>query len=393
MSHRDLKCRTGYEISKRGATTITWLGSCCRRLLRALLPPLTPQSYDTYLQTTMIELSPTQRRSVLEIGAVLALALSASVAFAFDHSRNRVVCRAPWRRVACQESSPTQLFDTPTSHDYPARQNNLNLVQPSLVDDPNALALAPEYWLDLRGISISPKEALRFLDTLMETTAKETEEDYASASFVSRVLMDESEFSEKIRASADDIGGNSSLLLYGNNKDRPSISIYQHEQLRLAPFANVLKAVPNRNLDAVVAMDTVLGQGQWILVDSDPSSMRDSAEWMTKQVASLYELLITSYGRVDADDLGSLLLPKSMGNHETVSSGGIAVSVPTASTLIELDFTLMRAGLARQMKSIDDNESDLLLPAEGLSPHLQAALVIPFDVDIWRLLLDLKRAQ
>jgi hypothetical protein len=280
-------------------------------------------------------------------------------------------------------------------HDYNEYNTHSQSIPNALPED-LSIDNTPEYWLDLRGISVSPKEAIRLLNTFLENNnnIEMQDESTTKPALVDRVLMDESDFTERVKTSSD-IQGVSSILLYSTDPTgASSISILQDSLSQYTPFATVLNAEPDRNMDAMLAMDTVLQKRQWVFVETKPGYLQDSVEWMSKQVTALYDLLATSYGSGSANEVGvGLILPMLAVAGTDVESinvvGGMAVAVPTASTLIDIDFTLMRMSLARQMKSSTD--SDILLPNGNQRPNLQTALVIPFDLELWRLLLDLKQ--
>ncbi|GKY99673.1 hypothetical protein MPSEU_000921300 [Mayamaea pseudoterrestris] len=313
-------------------------------------------------------------------------------------------------------------FETSRQHDYHLNIPSTIIPTADSSAAADSMTTSPEYWLDLRGVSISPNEAIRFLNTLVETTIDENdEEDDTSNSeadsmtsnihstFVNRILIDESAFTNRVKTSALNISGVISLLLFHTAPDGVSTvtSMDREHQISFGPFARVLDAQPDRNLDVILAMDTVLGQSKWILIETKRGYLQESVEWMSKQVASLYDLLSSSYGSVGNDDendfgSGGLIVPTSsmstdMVNDATISAGGggIAVTVPTAAALLDIDFTLMQLALARQMKA-SSSKSDIMLPAtlqNQRRANLRTALVVPFDVDIWRLLLDSRQAS
>jgi hypothetical protein len=231
-----------------------------------------------------------------------------------------------------------------------------------------------EVWLDLRGTAISPREACKFLGELLS----EADDGIHITDFMKRVLVDEVDFFQ--RSDAHDVDDVSSIL-YASSTERDLIAASDEIKKQSTAFGTILTIQTNQNLDPMLALEIVLEQGRWVLLEAD---WNDSVDWICEQVASLYAFLLSYDFSVEP---GSLIVPTLP--RESRLTGGVAISIPTKAALMKLESTLTTTAFSRQMKS--SNKSSVLLPTGVTDSKLQTALILPFDADLWRLLIDLKQ--
>lgn len=237
-----------------------------------------------------------------------------------------------------------------------------------------------EIWLDLRGTVIAPKEAIRFLGDILSDGDKQVDISHV----VRRILVNEAEFLRELENDGGlELEERLSILYTAEGN---VIAINEDELQQSIPFGAVVSVEADCNIDPIYATEIVLSRGQWLLIEPDTRRMEDSFEWMIGQIASLYDFLVTSSTSGAAAGPGGLILP-SLNVDSVKVRGGMAISVPTKSKLVQVDSTLTQSSFARQMLSSKD--SDLMLPSGVVETSIPTALVLPFDADVWRILLDM----
>jgi hypothetical protein len=239
-----------------------------------------------------------------------------------------------------------------------------------------------ELWLDLRGTATHPKAATDYLlEELQEDGWFLSDE--MKANLIGKVLIADRSFQNLLIAS-DAYVGTSEILYITDDKNEGQIALSRNGLS--FPFGTLV-AMPTDNAVAVPdpmrALET-LTDGRWVVlcneaegVDSDKDALKMEAIGTFLGIASI------AWG-VQNLDSGLVLRTASQDEDKAADSppGGVAVVCSTKSSVMQLASILQ----CFQSGTTSATESGILIQgsAETSEPFLPTALILPFDVMLWK---------
>lgn len=239
-----------------------------------------------------------------------------------------------------------------------------------------------ELWLDLRGTAIHPGAAVEYLQ---EQVVDELAGVSDLSSVFDRIIVSGNMF-QKLLTSDGDYTEEESEILYVP-EDTPAQLALSHGGLSF-PFGSLIQmegsmAVP----DPITAMETLSG-GQWIVLYNEEEEIEDE----DSRIAAVGDFV--NIATTAAGDWGSttqlesgLLVQTGHSKEEGGTIGGIAVQCSTKSSIMHLASTIESAVSGR---SPTTTESGILIQGErGEASPLSFALMLPFDVSLWKAALVL----
>jgi hypothetical protein len=254
-----------------------------------------------------------------------------------------------------------------------------------------------QLWLDLRGTSLFPHEALGFLQQVFSRESMDTED-----------LEDKSD-PQLIRNQIDRILVSEDIFLKVQSSKNPDLDLLHavkddlirtnRETGQSFPIGKILTCDDESSLDPLLALDTV-SQGGWVVIDSDAETNEESiAINKEQQVTSLLQFLSSASTPSLSSGPGTLFLPGLRVDNILASQlrGGIAISCPTKTFLMQMATALQQFRCNDMLTTTTD--SGIMLPTGKMnprvvnSPALQTALVLPFDVQLWKTALDLLQVE
>lgn len=309
------------------------------------------------------------------------------------------------------------------------RKNNNNNNNNPLVDFSSK---KEQLWLDLRETSLFPHEALRFLQEHCAGASENhaAAEDSLSLNenidetilhLIDGVLVSQDMF-ERIALQESQIIGKPSFVLLYETDDEP------HGGQLIANSASAQMSIPvgkivtysdqqdrgNETIDPMLALDIVVDQKKWLLLDSKHRlDSEESTLDLKDQVESLLQFVSASSmvisSREDFVSASGLIVPglTSQPTRSEKSSlgrdtGGVAIVCPNQSTFLMIDSLL--AEFRSSTQTTTTTESGLLVPVESdavsddessigsRSFSLPAtALTLPLDLRLWKTALVLRQ--
>lgn len=251
-----------------------------------------------------------------------------------------------------------------------------------------------QLWLDLRGTSLFPLEALGFLQQILSEDSNEgimetmdTSDPRHVQNKIDRILVSEDMFL-KVSSSKNAQKNQELDLLYTVNDD-----LIERTGEMSIPIGKILPCHRESTLDPLLALDTV-SQSGWVVVDAHAEADDESA--VQEQVTSLMQFLPSTSAPSFSSGSESLFLPK-MSENSAAPSGGVALCCPTKTSLIQMATTLQQFRCSDMMTTTTD--SGIVLPTGMLDPRasgnsrLRTALVVPFEAQLWKVALDLQTME
>lgn len=240
-----------------------------------------------------------------------------------------------------------------------------------------------ELWLDLRGTATHPKAATDYLlEELQEDGWFLSDE--MKANLIGKVLIADRSFQNLLNAS-DAYVDTSDILYIPDDKNEGQIALSRNGLS--FPFGTLI-AMPTDNAVAVPdpmrALET-LTDGRWVVfcneaegVDSDRDALKMEA------IGTFLGIASTAWG-VQTLDSGLVLRTASQEDikaEKDSASGGVAVVCSTKSSVMQLASILQ----CFQSGTTSATESGILIQgsAETSEPFLPTALILPFDVMLWK---------
>jgi hypothetical protein len=256
-----------------------------------------------------------------------------------------------------------------------------------------------QLWIDLRDTSLFPHEANTFLmDQLfgiptINGDLANTMKDYYTpppplfdGALVSETML---ETIIRKRPSGSNAGTSSPpyLLLYtpvATDQLLIDDSVSQKSYI----IGRTTMCDSSTNLNPLAALETVVDEQNWLLVDYKD---RKTAQASVGQVVDFLQLLASPSA---VFTLGE----RKASSSEFALQGGIAVVCTDVNSFIQLDAKLAEIRSAASLGGTVKTQSGLIVPAVGdqqpsatLPPSVPSmALVLPFDLDIWKAADDIR---
>jgi hypothetical protein len=244
-----------------------------------------------------------------------------------------------------------------------------------------------ELWLDLRGTAIYPSAAISYL---MEQLTDDEYDPYSLAEGapnpIDRVLLSDQMFQRLLNAPDHPMEGTEIMYL---PDDSGGLVVSSHEGMSSFPCGKLFEMPRDSDMvlaDPMAAIETI-AKGNWVvLVDGKSGIDSDSEVNRVDSIASFLHLAVAAAGGPSLVDGSSGLLLKSSEYEDTTELGGVAVSCSNKAMIIQL------ASVVQDMKagsSMASTESGILIQgtnsdSPSSSPSLQTALLLPFDVVMWK---------
>mmetsp|Transcript_12013 Transcript_12013/g.15738 ORF Transcript_12013/g.15738 Transcript_12013/m.15738 type:complete len:360 (+) Transcript_12013:1-1080(+) len=243
-----------------------------------------------------------------------------------------------------------------------------------------------QLWLDLRGTAIFPSEALAFLQ---EFVFDEDESDNANEMIRSiddiRDLVDRILVSEEVFAKMVDSGTSGGLLYVTKNGDLAESSAKTLQSFIkgriFSPKIGILDPIAALELDPLC----------WVVIDNGDDGIEESGGW-TDQVEGFIQFLgSTRFRRAHLSV-----------ENPAIVSGGLAITCPTQSSLFWADRclateNLILAGTSQTDSGIlfreDVSHSTLDSTQNKEKTDIATALVLPFDLRLWRAAYELRQSN
>lgn len=256
-----------------------------------------------------------------------------------------------------------------------------------------------QLWLDLRGTVLTPTEAFSFLQQELfddDNVNVNAESGLSTITdLIDRVLLEEESFFKLVSSQSNFLDTHFDIFYTTSNGDL----VAADKQLEQSfPIGRVVSCDDDEDtsfIDPILALD-VTSRGDWLFIDYEKqlSNEDDATFWVEEKIGSLVEFLSStssSFTKSDSPPLPSGLLVPGASSQDT--SGGLAIRCPNKQTLVQVDATFARS-LYATMTTV--TESGILVPtgisdtSTGTISSIATALVLPFEVLLWKSALELR---
>mmetsp|Transcript_17268 Transcript_17268/g.40695 ORF Transcript_17268/g.40695 Transcript_17268/m.40695 type:complete len:348 (+) Transcript_17268:39-1082(+) len=267
-----------------------------------------------------------------------------------------------------------------------------------------------QFWLDLRGTAIRPNEALAFLQEFVYETENESSEDSAKllpnlpSTFDIRDLVDRIIVSEDIFASMVESGIPTGPLLYVT---KDGLLAENSQALNQSLIKGTVLKASSGFIDPVTAIEVAGSDSAWVVIDQeqDEDEVKDIDVW-TQQLEGLVQILSASRTGSPLSLSDFSLIGDQPGAEQQSdlkrapnSAGGLAMLCRTLPMLLSIDQCL--ASLSLASSGTTETESGILLSTASTNDDMKdssssnrsipRALVLPFDLRLWRTASELKQ--
>jgi hypothetical protein len=242
-----------------------------------------------------------------------------------------------------------------------------------------------ELWLDLRGTALYPSAAIAYL--MEQLTDDEYDPSLAEGAPnpIDRVVLSDQMFQRLLDTPDHPLEGTEIMYL---PDDGDGLVASSHEGMSF-PCGKIFKMPKDSDMvlaDPMSAIETI-SQGNWaVLVDEKSGIDSHSEVNRVDSIASFLNLAVAAAGgpSLMVDGSSGLLL-KSSDYEDTTEIGGVAVSCSNKAMVIQLASVVQDIQSGSSMAS---TESGILIQgtsdSDSSSPSLQTALLLPFDVVMWK---------
>lgn len=290
--------------------------------------------------------------------AALASVQSFTTTYWLSYMNRQAICR----------STSTRLFDTSPdadSHDgYSSRK--------------------VELWLDLRENSILPTAAIEFLRENL------SEDDVDSPSLqidIDRILVATNN-AQAYQEISDEDFIQPDLLHVSKDNDSKLLSTKDGVT---EYFAEIVVMEGSAGVQNPFKVIQTLSSGKWVVLvqSGDESEVEDS---MMNIVGDFLEIasnsVSTHWVAAPTSDSQGLLVPLSPEMEKETTGAGVAIRCSSPSSIMQLASTIELSGSGMSTTMLD---SGILIQDDITESNLPIALVLPFDIPIWRLANTLYR--
>jgi hypothetical protein len=253
------------------------------------------------------------------------------------------------------------------------------------IPDDNNSSQSPErsieLWLDLRGTAIHPRAAIEYL---AEQVFEGPDHGVTDLSIdVDRIIVSDKMFQNLLNSSDDYV--QESEILYVPEETLAQIALSRGGLS--FPFGELVALEgPMGVADPITAMET-LSAGQWIVLYNKEEETEDEDSRIAA-VGGFVEIASGDWRTTTQLESGLLL---QTGSNEENNMGGVAVQCPTKSSIMRLA-SMIESVISG--KSMTATESGILIHEEtGEASPLPFALMLPFDVSLWKTALEVYGKQ
>jgi hypothetical protein len=244
---------------------------------------------------------------------------------------------------------------------------------------------ATELWLDLRGTAIYPSAAISYLMEQLIDDEYDPSLPEGASNPIDRVLLSNQMFQRLLNTPDNPLVGTEIMYL---PDDGDGLVVSSHEGMSSFPCGKIYEMPKDSGMvlaDPMSAIETI-SQGNWaVLVDEESGIDSDSEVNRVDSIASFLSLAVAATGGPILLDGNSGLLLKSSEYEETTEIGGVAVRCSNKAMVIQLASVVQEIQAGSSMAS---TESGILIQStsdsDSSSPSLQTALLLPFDVVMWK---------
>ena len=240
-----------------------------------------------------------------------------------------------------------------------------------------------QHWLDLRGTAIRPDEALAFFgEFLLEKEKKDNDSTESIKDMIDCIIVPEDTFREipkEIASCSVDllvVDEDSNLLHDGKGELKGTFLAGD------STFMNPLGSLDLYN------------RGDWILFECNDVESEELNVWVA-QISSLLQLLPATaapQSRRTESPSGLILSSITEGDDDglTQKKGGVGICCATREAVFLVD-TLLEQVMSSAGSTESANSGILLLAdVNDVTIPMTSALILPFDLNLWRAVLELR---
>jgi len=262
-----------------------------------------------------------------------------------------------------------------------------------------------EFWLDLRRTAFHPKAAIDEIETQLGrtlTTSSSSSSSSSSPPLVNQILLSEKIFQNLINSNETYIA--TAPILYQSSKNDTIFSL--SSQGLSTPFGSLISTPSDATVPAIDPIQAIqmITDGKWLLLgkkEGEEDDLGDLVESMRiESVGNFLDIVSTAAAPelgITLSETKRLVLPKPKRSTQTTSNlqqegellrnCGVAVTCSTKSAILKLAFKLQLMMKPGTMNSVTDSGIILETNVEKSSPTatLATAVVIPFDVNLWKI--------
>ena len=242
-----------------------------------------------------------------------------------------------------------------------------------------------ELWLDLRGTALYPSAAISYLMEQLTDDEYDPSLVEGAPNPVDRVLLSDQMFQRLLNNPDRPLEGTKIIYL---PDDSDGLVVSSHEGISSFPCGKIFEMPKDSDMvlaDPMSAIE-IISQGNWaVLVDEKSGIDSDSEVNRIDSIASFLDLAVAATGGPILVD-GSGLLLKSSEYKDTTVIGGVAVRCSNKAMVIRVASVVQDIQASSSMST--ETESGILIQSTSDSdrslPSLQTALLLPFDVVMWK---------
>jgi hypothetical protein len=254
-----------------------------------------------------------------------------------------------------------------------------------------------QLWIDLRDTSLFPHEANTFLMDQLFHDVSIIDEDLKFPFSSSPALFDAALVSETmletiiLRRTTGTSHYNTPYCLLCTPAEGNQLVIDESVSQKSYVIGRTIMCDSSRKLDPLEALKTVIDEQNWLLIDYKD---RAAARASVSQVTDVLQLLASPSASVTLEQYGT----KTELSSEFALQGGIAVVCTDVNSFIQLDAKLAEIQSAASLGETMTTQSGLIVPTvhdQQSSSTLRSsvrsvALVLPFDLDLWKAADDIR---
>ena len=271
----------------------------------------------------------------------------------------------------------------------------------------------PELWLDLRMTALFPDQVVDYLieqlieDNDGEELVSPDAAGYSECPF-DRILLSDESFQLTLNKKSEYTDGLVDILYIPTEaKDQVAISDCTSNGGMSVPFGSIAymgKEDPATTVDDPIISLDVLSSGKWmVLLDEDDGVDAADEPKRVDSISSFLQLAVASSGGFSlfggGDSDGGLILEDNTDTQkDKLNQGGVAVGCSSKSMLVQMASLLQTI---QSGSSVSTTESGILIQSSEnksdcdteTEPALRFALVLPFDLTLWKTALLLYGRQ
>ena len=244
-----------------------------------------------------------------------------------------------------------------------------------------------QHWLDLRGTAIRPDEALAFFGEFLLDDDDKNKKDNSSCQetikdMIDCIIVPKDTFREIHK----EIASRVDLLVVDEDSNLLHDAAGELKGTFLAGVSMFVSPVGSLDL---------YNRGDWILFECNDVDSEELNVWV-EQISSLLQLLPATAAPQSLETPSGLIIPSisnKEGNDVGVAhkkKGGVGICCATREAVFRVD-TLLEQILSSTGSTESANSGILLLADENdITIPITSALILPFDLNLWRAVLELR---